>query len=49
MEIWMGEIVEPALKLVAAVVIGALVGLNRDLHGKPAGLRLCALVALGSA
>jgi putative Mg2+ transporter-C (MgtC) family protein len=48
MEIWMGEIVEPALKLVAAVVIGALVGLNRDLHGKPAGLRLCALVALGS-
>jgi putative Mg2+ transporter-C (MgtC) family protein len=48
MEIWFGEIFEPGLKLVAAVVVGALVGLNRDLHGKPAGLRLCALVALGS-
>jgi putative Mg2+ transporter-C (MgtC) family protein len=48
MEVWIGEIFEPALRLVAAVVIGALVGLNRDLHGKPAGLRLCALVALGS-
>jgi len=39
---------EPALRLIAAVVIGALVGLNRDLYGKPAGLRLCAFVALGS-
>jgi putative Mg2+ transporter-C (MgtC) family protein len=48
METWIGEIFEPALRLVAAVVISALVGLNRDLHGKPAGLRLCALVALGS-
>ena len=48
MEVWIGEIFEPALRLTAAVVIGALVGLNRDLHGKPAGLRLCALVALGS-
>jgi len=48
METWIGEIFEPALRLVAAVVIGALVGLNRDLHGKQAGLRLCALVALGS-
>ena len=48
MEAWVGEILEPALKLVAAVIIGALVGVNRDLHGKPAGLRLCALVSLGS-
>ncbi|MBV9567921.1 MAG: MgtC/SapB family protein [Hyphomicrobiales bacterium] len=48
MEVWIGEILEPALKLVAAVIIGALVGVNRDLHGKPAGLRLCALVSLGS-
>jgi putative Mg2+ transporter-C (MgtC) family protein len=48
MEIWIGEIFEPALKLLAAVIIGALVGINRDLHGKPAGLRLCALVALGA-
>ncbi|MFI5014041.1 MAG: MgtC/SapB family protein [Hyphomicrobiales bacterium] len=43
-----GDLVEPALKLLAAVVVGALVGLNRDLYGKPAGLRLCALVSLGS-
>ncbi|MBV8449590.1 MAG: MgtC/SapB family protein [Hyphomicrobiales bacterium] len=49
MEASIGEILEPALKLFAAVVIGALVGINRDLHGKPAGLRLCALVSLGSA
>lgn len=48
MEVWIGEIFEPGLKLVAAVIIGALVGVNRDLHGKPAGLRLCALVSLGS-
>ncbi|MBV8184994.1 MAG: MgtC/SapB family protein [Hyphomicrobiales bacterium] len=48
METWLAEVFEPALKLVAAVIVGALVGINRDLHGKPAGLRLCALVALGS-
>jgi putative Mg2+ transporter-C (MgtC) family protein len=48
MDAWIGEIFEPALKLLAAVIIGALVGINRDLYGKPAGLRLCALVSLGS-
>jgi putative Mg2+ transporter-C (MgtC) family protein len=30
-------------------LLGALFGLNRDLHGKPAGLRTHALVSLGSA
>jgi putative Mg2+ transporter-C (MgtC) family protein len=49
MEILIGDLGEPALKLVAAVFVGALVGLNRDLYGKPAGLRLCALVSLGAA
>ena len=38
-----------ALKLLAALLAGGLVGLNRDLHGKPAGIRVHALVALGSA
>lgn len=37
------------LRLGLATVIGGVIGLNRDLHGKPAGLRTHALVALGSA
>jgi len=49
MDALIGDLGEPALKLIAAMIIGAVVGLNRDLYGKPAGLRLCALVALGSA
>ena len=37
------------LRLSLATLLGSLIGLNRDLHGKPAGLRTHALVALGSA
>lgn len=37
------------LRLAAATIAGAIVGLNRDLHHKPAGLRTHALVGLGSA
>lgn len=40
---------ELALRLGVATVIGSLIGLNRDLHGKPAGVRTHALVALGAA
>ena len=40
---------ETGLRLGAALVIGAIVGLNRELHGKPAGLRTHALVSLGAA
>jgi putative Mg2+ transporter-C (MgtC) family protein len=40
---------EIALRLVAAVLIGSVVGINRELHEKPAGVRTHALVALGSA
>ena len=40
---------EIALRLGAAFVIGSVVGLNRDLHGKPAGIRTHALVSLGAA
>jgi putative Mg2+ transporter-C (MgtC) family protein len=37
------------LRLTAAVAVGALIGLNRELRNKPAGVRTLALVALGSA
>lgn len=45
----MTSLPELALRLVAATLIGALIGLNRDLHGKPTGVRTMALVALASA
>jgi putative Mg2+ transporter-C (MgtC) family protein len=40
---------EVFLRLVAAVGAGALIGLDRELRRKPAGLRTLALVSLGSA
>jgi len=40
---------EIALRLGSATLIGGLLGLNRELKGKPAGLRTNALVALASA
>ena len=40
---------ETALRLGAALIIGTVFGLNRELHGKPAGLRTHALVSLGAA
>jgi len=36
-------------RLTVAVVIGCILGLNRELHGKPAGVRTHGLVALGAA
>jgi putative Mg2+ transporter-C (MgtC) family protein len=41
--------IEIALRLGAATVIGGVLGLNRDLHGKPTGIRTLGLVGLGSA
>jgi putative Mg2+ transporter-C (MgtC) family protein len=41
-----GEIL---LRLGASVLIGALIGLDRNLHGKPSGVRTLGLVSLGSA
>lgn len=38
-----------AMRLGASVLVGGLVGLNRDLHHKPAGVRTHALVSLGAA
>ena len=40
---------ETSACLLIAVLYGALIGINRDLHGKPAGLRTHSLVALGAA
>lgn len=41
-----GEII---LRLFVATLVGCLLGLNREMLGKPAGLRTHALVSLGSA
>ncbi|HEX5931025.1 MAG TPA: MgtC/SapB family protein [Methyloceanibacter sp.] len=40
---------DAALRLASAVLVGVLVGLNRDLAGKPMGMRTLALVSLGAA
>jgi putative Mg2+ transporter-C (MgtC) family protein len=37
------------LRMVAAVVVGGAIGVNRDIHGKPTGIRAHALVSLGAA
>ncbi len=37
------------LRLVTAVVLGAAIGLERELHGKQAGLRTHMLISLGAA
>jgi len=42
-------ILDILLRLVAALVCGAVIGLNREFHRKPAGFRTFALVSLGSA
>jgi putative Mg2+ transporter-C (MgtC) family protein len=40
---------EMLLRLGAAMLAGMMIGLNRDLHGKPMGMRTLGLVSLGSA
>jgi putative Mg2+ transporter-C (MgtC) family protein len=45
----MTDFAEVILRLVAATLIGAAIGLNRDLHGKPIGVRTLGLVGLASA
>ena len=37
------------VRLGAAVVAGCAIGLDRNLHGKPTGVRTMGLVALGAA
>lgn len=41
--------VVPAERLGAATLCGVAIGINRHLHGKPAGIRTHACVALGAA
>jgi putative Mg2+ transporter-C (MgtC) family protein len=38
-----------ALRLCAATLVGIVLGLNRDLHGKPTGVRTLGILCLGSA
>jgi putative Mg2+ transporter-C (MgtC) family protein len=42
-------LVDISLRLGLAALLGAVIGLNRDLHDKPAGLKTHALVSLGAA
>jgi putative Mg2+ transporter-C (MgtC) family protein len=45
----MTDLAEILLRLGGATLIGAAIGLNRDLHGKPIGVRTLGLVGLASA
>ncbi|WP_033070254.1 MgtC/SapB family protein [Thalassospira australica] len=42
-------VIDMIARLCAATVIGMLIGLNRDVNGKPTGMRTLALVSLGAA
>ena len=44
-----GEFARVIIRLVAAICLGAVVGIQREQAGKPAGLRTHILVALGTA
>jgi putative Mg2+ transporter-C (MgtC) family protein len=39
---------EIIFRLVSAVLVGCVIGLDRNLHGKPTGIKTLGLVALGS-
>jgi len=43
------DLMETVLRLGAAALAGGAMGLNRDLHGKPTGVRTLGIVSLGSA
>ncbi len=45
----MSDFADIILRLGGATLIGAAIGLNRDLHGKPIGVRTLGLVSLASA
>jgi putative Mg2+ transporter-C (MgtC) family protein len=42
------QLLEAILRMVAAVLVGCIVGLDRNLHGKPTGVKTLGLVALGA-
>jgi putative Mg2+ transporter-C (MgtC) family protein len=43
------DLSDVVVRLVAAAVAGGVIGLNRDLAGKPIGIRTLSLVSLGAA
>ena len=43
------ELHEMILRLGIATLLGAILGIDRDLHRKPAGIRVLALVSMGAA
>jgi putative Mg2+ transporter-C (MgtC) family protein len=43
------DTLEIALRLGTAALVGTMLGLNRDLHGKPTGVRTLGMVGIGSA
>jgi putative Mg2+ transporter-C (MgtC) family protein len=45
----LGGVSQIFARLVVATFIGCILGLNRELHGKPAGVRTHGLVSLGAA
>lgn len=45
----MSEFIDIAIRLTAAAIVGMAIGLNRDLKGKPSGMRTLGLVSLGAA
>ena len=47
--IYLPEALDIMLRLAMAALVGMVLGLNRDLKGKPTGTRTLALVALGAA
>jgi len=44
----MSDYLEITCRLVSAVLIGAIIGLDRNLHGKPSGMKTLGLVAMGA-
>jgi putative Mg2+ transporter-C (MgtC) family protein len=42
------QLLEVSLRMAAAVLVGCVVGLDRNLHGKPTGVKTLGLVALGA-
>lgn len=43
------DFLEILLRLLGAGVVGCAIGFNRDLHGKPTGIRTLGLLAMGAA
>ena len=43
------DALDEVLRLLAAAGVGIVIGINREMHGKPLGMRTLALVGLGSA